>query len=71
MLLRSGSVIFRVVLGQSQIIMYKKSDMIAIIPIMHQIEKLEGEVKLHKNLATKHAQALRGEGISNCSLKKT
>ena len=58
-----------VIAGQSQIIMHKKGDMVAIVPI-HQIEKLESEIKLHKNLAIGYAQALRGEGISTQTLKK-
>ena len=53
--------------GQSQVIMHKKGDMVAIV---HEIEKLEDEIRLHKNLAIGYAQALRGEGISTQSLKK-
>lgn len=59
----------KVVAGQSQIIMHKKGNMVAIVP-MRQIEKLEHEVQLHKNLAIGYAQALRGEGISTQNLKK-
>ena len=58
-----------VVEGQSQVVMHKKGDMVAIVPI-HQIEKLEEEIKLHKNLAIGYAQALRGEGVSTQILKK-
>ena len=47
----------------------KKGDMVAIVPI-NAIEKLEDEIKLHKNLAIGYAQVLRGEGISTQSLKK-
>ncbi len=58
-----------VIEGQSQVVMHKKGDMVAIVPI-HEIERLEDEIKLHKNLAIGYAQALRGEGISTQTLKR-
>ena len=58
-----------VIEGQSQVIMHKKGGMVAIVPI-HEIERLEDAIKLHKNLAIGYAQALRGDGISTRSLKK-
>ena len=58
-----------VIAGQSQVIMHKKGDIAAIVPI-HEIEKLEDEIQLHKSLAIGYAQALRGEGVSTQNLKK-
>ena len=57
-----------VVLGQPQIISHKNGNTIAMVPI-NEIEVLQSEVELHKNLAIGYAQALRGEGKSTEDLK--
>jgi hypothetical protein len=43
--------------------------MVAMVPV-DQIEKLNEEIELHKNLAIGYAQALRGEGVSTSTLKQ-
>ena len=58
-----------VVSGESQLITHKNGSMVAMVPA-DQIEKLNEEIELHKNLAIGYAQALRGEGISSSSLKE-
>ena len=58
-----------VVSGQTQLITHKNGSMVAIVPI-DQIEKLNDEIELHKNLAIGYAQALRGEGVSTSTLKQ-
>lgn len=57
-----------VVSGETQLITHKNGSMVAMVPA-DQIEKMNEEIKLHKNLAIGYAQALRGEGISSSSLK--
>lgn len=57
-----------VVSGEMQLITHKNGSMVAMVPV-DQIEKLNEEVELHKNLAIGYAQALRGEGVSTSTLK--
>lgn len=57
-----------VVSGKTQLITHKNGSMVAMVPV-DQIEKLNEEIKLHKNLAIGYAQALRGEGVSTSTLK--
>lgn len=56
-----------VVAGETQLITHKNGSMVAMVPV-DQIEKMNEEIELHKNLAIGYAQALRGEGISSSSL---
>tara|TARA_B100000212_G_C27058530_1_gene398738 strand:+ start:31 stop:315 length:285 start_codon:yes stop_codon:yes gene_type:complete len=58
-----------VVSGETQLITHKNGSMVAMVPV-DQIEKLNEEVELHKNLAIGYAQALRGEGVSTSTLKE-
>lgn len=58
-----------VVSGETQLITHKNGSMVAMVPF-DQIEKLNDEIELHKNLAIGYAQALRGEGISTPTLKE-
>lgn len=58
-----------VVSGETQLITHKNGSMVAMVPV-DQIEKLNDEIELHKNLAIGYAQALRGEGISTSTLKE-
>lgn len=58
-----------VVSGETQLITHKNGSMVAMVPI-DQIEKLNEEIELHKNLAIGYAQALRGEGVSSSTLKE-
>lgn len=55
--------------GEVQYITHKNGSMVAMVPV-DQIDKLNEEIDLHKNLAIGYAQALRGEGVSSASLKK-
>lgn len=55
--------------GKTQLITHKNGTMVAMVPI-DQIEKLNEEIELHKNLAIGYAQALRGEGVSTSTLKQ-
>lgn len=57
-----------VVAGETQFITHKNGSMVAMVPA-DQIEKMNDEIELHKNLAIGYAQALRGEGISSSNLK--
>ena len=54
--------------GETQIISHKNGTMIAMVPI-DQIDKLNEEISLHKNLAIGYAQALRGEGFTTSEVK--
>ena len=58
-----------VVAGETQLITHKNGSMIALVPA-GEIEKLNEEIELHKNIAIGYAQALRGEGISSSDLKE-
>jgi prevent-host-death family protein len=58
-----------VVSGETQLITHKNGSMVAMVPV-DQIEKLNEEIELHKNLAIGYAQALRGEGVSTSTLKQ-
>jgi len=58
-----------VVSGKILEVSHKNGSRIAMIPI-DELEKLENEAELHKNLAIGYAQALRGEGISTQQLKQ-
>ena len=58
-----------VVAGETQLITHKNGSMVAMVPIS-EINRLNEEIELHKNLAIGYAQALRGEGISSSSLKE-
>lgn len=55
--------------GDTQLITHKSGTMVAMVPA-DQIEKLNHEIELHKNLAIGYAQALRGEGVSSSTLKE-
>jgi len=57
-----------VVAGQIQFISHKNGSQVAMVPV-DQIEKLQTEIALHKNLAIGYAQALRGEGVKSSDLK--
>jgi len=58
-----------VVGGEIQYITHKNGSMVAMVPV-DQMDKLQDEIDLHKNLAIGYAQAMRGEGIASSSLKK-
>ncbi len=58
-----------VVSGETQLITHKNGSMVVMVSV-DQIEKLNEEVELHKNLAIGYAQALRGEGVSSSTLKE-
>lgn len=58
-----------VVSGEVQYITHKNGSMIAMVPV-NEIEKLQAEIDLHKNLAIGFAQAMRGDGVDSQTLKK-
>jgi prevent-host-death family protein len=51
-----------------QLITHKNGTAVALVSLT-EIEALESEIELHKNLAIGYAQALRGEGVSTPDLK--
>jgi len=51
-----------------QVITHKNGSAIALVSLA-DLEQLEQEVELHRNLAIGYAQALRGESVSTTDLK--
>lgn len=52
----------------AQLITHKNGTAVALVSLT-EIEAMESEIELHKNLAIGYAQALRGEGVSTLDLK--
>ena len=55
--------------GKTQIITHKNGQQVAMISL-EAINRMEGEIELHKNLAIGYAQAMRGEGSTTPELKQ-
>jgi prevent-host-death family protein len=58
-----------VIAGEPQIITHKNGKMVAMISV-DQMDELNEQIELHKNLAIGYAQAIRGQGASTSELKK-